>query len=71
MSNLANELGSNKVTNMIALGVLSSITKIVEKEFLVLGFERVMGDKKKDLLALNKQALELGYKDIEKSKMIL
>ena len=61
MGDLANELGSSKVTNMIALGALSSIVDIVDKEFLALGFEKVMGDKKKDLLPLNKKALEAGF----------
>ena len=60
MGDLANELGSSKVTNMIALGALSSVVDIVEKDYLALGFEKVMGEKKKDLLPLNKKALEAG-----------
>jgi len=60
MTKLANDLGSGKVTNMVALGALSSVVDIVDKEFLALGFEKVMGDKKKDLLPLNKKALEAG-----------
>ena len=61
MGDLANELGTSKVTNMVALGTLASVTEIVDKEFLALGFEKVMGEKKKDLLPLNKKALEEGY----------
>ena len=61
MGDLANELGTSKVTNMVALGVLSSVVDVVDKEFLALGFEKVMGDRKKDLLPLNKKALEAGY----------
>ena len=60
MGELANSLGTSKVTNMVALGVLSSVVEVVDKEFLALGFEKVMGEKKKDLLPLNKKALELG-----------
>ena len=61
MGELANELGTSKVTNMVALGVLSSVVEVVDKEFFALGFEKVMGEKKKDLLPLNKKALELGF----------
>ena len=60
MGDLANELGTSKVTNMVALGVLASVVDVVDKEFLAQGFEKVMGEKKKDLLPLNKQALEIG-----------
>ena len=61
MGDLANELGSSKVTNMVALGTLSSVVDFVDKEYLALGFEKVMGEKKKDLLPLNKKALEIGF----------
>ena len=65
MGDLANELGSSKVSNMVALGVLSSVVDVVDKEFLALGFEKVMGEKKKDLLPLNKKALEAGFDAIK------
>ena len=64
MGELANSLGTSKVTNMVALGTLASIVDIVDKEFLALGFEKVMGEKKKDLLPLNKKALESGFNSI-------
>ena len=64
MGELANELGTSKVTNMVALGALSSVVDIVDKEFLASGFEKVMGEKKKDLLPLNKKALEVGFKAV-------
>lgn len=60
MTELANSLGTSKVTNMISLGVLSSVVDVVDKEYLALGFEKVMGEKKKDLIPLNKKALEAG-----------
>ena len=66
MGDLANELGTSKVTNMVALGVLSSVVDVVDKEYLALGFEKVMGEKKKDLLPLNKKALEIGYSSVAK-----
>jgi len=61
MGELANDLGTSKVTNMVALGTLSAVVKVVDKEYLALGFEKVMGEKKKDLLPLNKKALEAGF----------
>ena len=61
MGDLANGLGTSKVTNMVALGVLSSVVDVVDKEFLAMGFEKIMGEKKKDLLPLNKKALEMGF----------
>ena len=64
MGDLANGLGSSKVTNMVALGVLSSVADVVDKEFLALGFAKVMGEKKKDLLPLNQKALEAGFKAV-------
>ena len=60
MGDLANELGTSKVTNMVALGVLASVVDVVDTKYLALGFEKVMGDKKKELLPLNKKALEIG-----------
>lgn len=60
MGDVANNLGTSKVTNMVALGALSSVVDIVESEYLALGFEKVMGEKKKDLLEINKKALEAG-----------
>ena len=64
MGDLANSLGSSKVTNMVALGALSSAVDIVDKEYIALGFEKVMGEKKKDLIPLNKKALEAEYSAI-------
>ncbi len=68
MGDLANDLGTSKVTNMVALGVLASIVDIVETEYLALGFEKVMGEKKKDLLPLNKKALEIGFDSVSLAK---
>ena len=42
MGDLANDLGTSKVTNMVALGVLSSVVDVVDTEYLALGFEKVM-----------------------------
>ena len=58
MTKLANDLGTSKVTNIVSLGVLASICNIVSKEYLAKGVEKVLGEKKKDLLPINLKALD-------------
>lgn len=60
MTKIANELGSSRVTNMVSLGVLSSVCDFVKVEFLAKGMEKVLGEGKKQFLPLNMKALELG-----------
>ena len=60
MTKLANDLGTSKVTNILSLGVLSSVCDNISKDALKLGVEKVLGQKKKDLLPLNIKALEMG-----------
>ena len=61
MGDIANSLGTSKVTNVVSLGVLSSICPIISKDALKLGIEKVLGEKKKEILPLNMKALEMGY----------
>ena len=60
MGELANDLGTSKVTNIISLGVLASVADIISKNALKLAVEKVLGSKKKELLPLNLKALEVG-----------
>lgn len=60
MGELANKLGTNKVTNVVSLGVLSSVVDIISKDALKLAIEKIIGEKKKDLIPLNMRALEAG-----------
>lgn len=60
MGKLANDLGTSKITNVVSLGVLSSVIDFVSKDALKHGIEKVLGIKKKDLLPLNLKALEAG-----------
>ncbi len=62
MGDMANELGTSKVTNVVSLGVLASVCDIVNKGSLALGVEKVLGEKKKDLLPLNIKALNMWVK---------
>ena len=59
MTELANGLGTSKVTNIVSLGVLASLCDIVSKEYLAKGVEKVLGEKKKDLVPLNIKALNV------------
>ena len=60
MGKLANDLGTSKVTNVVSLGVLSSVVDFISQDALKLAIEKVLGEKKKDLLPLNMKALEAG-----------
>lgn len=66
MGKLANDLGTSKITNVISLGVLSSVVDFISKDALKHGIEKVLGEKKKDLLPLNLKALEAGAELIAK-----
>ena len=64
MGEIANKLGTSKVTNVVSLGVLSSVCEIVSKDYLAKGVEKVLGEKKKSLLPLNEQALSAGAESL-------
>lgn len=68
MTKIANDLGNSKVTNMVSLGVLSSVCELVKQDFLAKGVEKVLGEKKKQFLPLNMKALELGNKCLAQAK---
>ncbi len=57
---IANSLGTSKVTNVVSLGVMSSVCKMISKSALKQGIEKVLGEKKKDKLKLNIDALNAG-----------
>lgn len=57
---IANELGNMKVANMVMLGAYIEVSKIVSIESILKGFTKVFGEKKADLIPLNKKALEKG-----------
>ena len=69
MGEIANNLGTSKVTNIVSLGVLSSVADFISKNALKLAIEKVLGEKKKDLLPLNKKAMELGFEYLFASKI--
>ena len=66
MGKLANDLGTSKITNVISLGVLSSVIDFVSNDAMKNAIEKVLGEKKKNLLPLNLKALEAGTELIAK-----
>lgn len=62
MGEIANNLGSVKITNSVSLGVLARVCKdLISKEYIANAIEKVLGEKKKQFLPLNMQALEAGF----------
>ncbi len=57
---IAADLGNAKAANMVMLGAYVSITKIVSLESVKKAFVKVFGEGKKNLLALNEKALQMG-----------
>ena len=64
MGQIASELGTNKVTNVVSLGVLSSVTGMISTESLKKAIDIILSKKKKELLPLNIKALECGAEQI-------
>lgn len=60
-----NELKNVKVMNMLALGALVKINKIVKKESLLLALKETLPKRHHHLIPLNKKALEMGMKLIK------
>jgi 2-oxoglutarate ferredoxin oxidoreductase subunit gamma len=62
---IANELGSLKIANMVMLGAYLEVVKPVEIESIYKAFGKVFGESKAHLLTINKEALERGSRVIK------
>lgn len=58
---LANELGEIKISNIISLGLLAKISKLTSVEMLHDALDKVLPEHRKNLLAINLKALEIGF----------
>ncbi len=58
---LAEQVGSIKVANMILLGAFIKASSIVSFDFMLENLAGILGEGKSQLLKLNKEALELGF----------
>lgn len=61
LSKLASELGNIKVANMIAVGAFIGLKNVFSLKNASEGLDRILPSKK-DLISINKRAIELGYK---------
>lgn len=64
ITNLANDLGEIKIANIISLGILSKVSKLISVEMLHDALDKVLPAHRKNLLAINLKALQTGF-DIE------
>lgn len=62
---IADELGNMRVANMVILGAYLRATNVVSIDSILEGFTKVFGEKKANLIPINKQALEKGAEIIE------
>jgi len=60
ISDMANELGNIRVANMIALGCLNGLLKCARNESIIEALKVRLGEKRADLIELNKAAIEKG-----------
>lgn len=60
-SELAEQLGTIKVANMIMLGAFIKASDIISFDFLIKNLTGILGEGKSKLIKLNKDALEFGY----------
>ncbi len=61
ITNLANELGELRISNIISLGMLAKVSKLTSIESLHKAINNVLPEHRKNLLPLNLKALELGF----------
>lgn len=57
---LAEEAGTIRAANMVALGAFNHCTGIVEDETIISCLAKIMGERKKHLIPTNEKALQLG-----------
>jgi len=60
-TDIAQELGERRSANMVAMGRLSAKTNFIPIEALTSALEKMLGQKKKHLVEINKKALQAGY----------
>lgn len=61
-SELAEEVGSGKVANMVMLGALIGVSNIVSFDFLLEHLSKILGEGKSQMMKLNRAALERGFR---------
>ncbi len=59
-NDIALELGNQRVAGMIMLGAYLNVSKLVANESVIESLKKVLGEKKLNLIPINKSALEKG-----------
>lgn len=57
---LAEEAGTIRAANMVALGAFNECARIVDDATIIQSLSKIMGEKKKHLIPTNEKALQLG-----------
>ncbi len=65
-NDIANELGNNRVANMVMLGAYLEVTKMVGMDSIEKAYAKVFGESKAHLFPINKEALEKGAQAVRK-----
>ncbi len=60
-SEIAEELGTVKVANMVMMGALIGVSNIVSFDFLLEHLPQILGEGKSQMMKLNRSALERGF----------
>lgn len=61
ITDIANNLGDVRTTNMISLGILAQISSLTTIKLLHEGLENILPEHRKKLLLINLKALETGF----------
>ncbi|MCG8542364.1 MAG: 2-oxoacid:acceptor oxidoreductase family protein [Clostridia bacterium] len=62
---IAGEIGSGKVANMVMLGAYLELTKVVKVETVIEALRKVFGPSKEHLIPLNEKALQRGAEAVK------
>lgn len=65
-TDIADELGNPKIANMVLLGAFLKQTGILSESSILEALKKVLGASKLNLVEINKQALEVGMKELDK-----
>ena len=61
ITKLAENMGNIKMTNILALGILAKVSKLVTLDSLSEALDAVIPPHRKNLMPLNLKALKIGY----------
>jgi 2-oxoglutarate ferredoxin oxidoreductase subunit gamma len=66
INDIANELGNIKVANMVMMGAYLQLTKLFSDETIEAIIKKILGERKADLVEINKQAIIAGKEYVKK-----